>query len=277
MSLKRRILNLLGKKPISLQYLYKNLADQKKETIRGRLYESMGQGVVKRVGKGLYISATTITEFGDSRKIINEMLIDNDKFDFIFLDIPYQASGTQGGNRNLFTLDKISVDDFQDLLPKLQQLLKDENSPLCFMFTSGKSSIKDFKKYNDIFKNTDLKLAISGSYEKMWSNGKPMNMGKYKMPKEHILLYNLSGQLPDLGYDIQAAPKFSYPTAKPYSLIKELVEKLTKPLDWVLDPFVGSGVIVKVCQDLGRFCHVIDNAETSVKKFVLPIMQTRVA
>lgn len=39
---------------------------------------------------------------------------------------------------------------------------------------------------------------------------------------------------------------------KPYSLIERLVKLYTRPGDLVLDPFCGSGIVLKACKNLGR-------------------------
>ena len=90
MSLRQQILQFIDEEPISIQTLYAKFPEQKQSTVRGRLYECLGKSV-QRVGKGLYISSTAIVETGDAREIINTMVNDrNDKFDFIFLDVPYE-------------------------------------------------------------------------------------------------------------------------------------------------------------------------------------------
>jgi len=272
MSLRQQILQFIGEEPTSIQTLYAKFPDQKKTTIRGRLYECLGESV-KRVGKGLYISSTAIAETGNALEIIDQMVEDNDKFDFIFLDIPYAASGQKGGNRNLFSLNKITPEDFATFLPKCQSLLRTEDSFICFMFTSGRSSAPAFKRYFKAFENTDLKLAGQGSYEKLWANGNPMNMGKYKMPDEYIMLFNKSGNFDkykDVPLRFSLTPSFDYPTAKPYSMLRSLIGTFTSQFQWVFDPFVGSARLVQACKDLGRFCHVIDCNEDSIQKFVLP-------
>ena len=108
MSLKQKILVLLknSNKQTTIQELYKNFPDVAKTTIRGRLYDNLGKGV-KRLGKGLYISSEAIVEHGDTLEIVDRMIDEGDLFEFIFLDIPYEANGQKGGNRNLFNCDKI--------------------------------------------------------------------------------------------------------------------------------------------------------------------------
>jgi hypothetical protein len=279
MSLRQQILQLFtDNEPVSIHTLYNRFPDQKQTTLRGRLYECLGKSVT-RIGKGLYISSTAIVETGDARVLIDNLVHDGDKFDFIFLDIPYKAAGQKGGNKNLFNLDTISPEDFTELLPKCESLLRTEDSFICFMFTAGKTSAPAFKKYYKAFSHTNLKLAGQGSYEKLWKNGNPMNMGKYKMPDEFILLFNKSGNFDkwkDLSLRFSLSPNFDYPTAKPYPMIHSLVNTFTNKFQWILDLFVGSGVIVDVCRDLKRFCHVIDSSEESIENFVLPKLKIEI-
>lgn len=273
MSLRQQILMLFtDDEPVSIHTIYNRFPDQKQTTLRGRLYECLGKSVT-RIGKGLYISSTAIVETGDARVLINNLVQDGDKFDFIFLDIPYSAKGQRGTNRKLFNLDTISPRDFTEMLPKCEQLLRTDDSFVCFMFTAGKTSAPAFRKYYQAFQYTNLKLAAQGSYEKLWKNGNPMNMGKYKMPDEFIMLFNKSGNFDkwkDVPLNFSLAPNFEYPTAKPYPMIRDLVGAFTDKFQWVLDMFVGSGVMVDVCRDLQRFCHVIDSSEESIESFVLP-------
>lgn len=49
-----------------------------------------------------------------------------------------------------------------------------------------------------------------------------------------------------------------HPAEKPEKLIKKLIMKSSKWGDVILDPFLGSGTTMKVCQDLGRSCIGIE-------------------
>jgi len=49
-----------------------------------------------------------------------------------------------------------------------------------------------------------------------------------------------------------------HPTQKPESLIGQLIKAFSFRGDVVLDPFLGSGTTMKVCQDLGRSCIGIE-------------------
>jgi len=50
----------------------------------------------------------------------------------------------------------------------------------------------------------------------------------------------------------------AHPTQKPEKVIGQLVKAFSFKGDVVLDPFLGSGTTMKVCQDLGRSCIGIE-------------------
>lgn len=274
MSLRKNIISQLDKrgKNTSLKQLYLMFPEEKETTIRGRVYDSIGKGITK-VGKGLYISSNAIIEQGNSLEIIDRMIDEQDKFEFIFLDIPYSSGGQKGGNRKLFDKPTITPDQFDQFVGKLTQLLKNDNSVIAFMFTSGKSSQKEFQKYYSAFTFSGLQQAEKiGTYTKLWSNGNRMNMGKYLMPKENIYFFSKSGniQIDEIHFELCPNIKL-YPTAKPFPMIKSLVNQLTKVGDWVFDPFGGSGMILKSCLELDRNCHIIDIDDVSVHEHLLKI------
>lgn len=273
MTLKQRILNYCKSKntSITLDELYDNFDSHKPTTVRARVYEQLGEGITQ-LGKGLYISEKAIVEQGDSLKIIDRLISNNEKYDFIFLDIPYEAKGQRSGkngNRNLFPLDMISPGQFQTFIQKCELLLKEDTSPILFMITSGKSSMNERNMYLNAFNSTSLKRCNEkGSYTKLWQNGTRMNMGKHLMPKEEIFIYTRSGLLNnknELELDFRLTPDFEYPTSKPQSMIDSIIEQLTIPAHWVLDPFAGSGKVLKSCLKMERFCHSIDKNDTSIR------------
>lgn len=255
-----------------MQDLYKSFPDQPRTTIRGRVYESVGKGITK-LGRGLYISSEAIIEEGNSLQIIDRMIQEGDKFEFIFLDIPYEAGGNKGGNRNLFDKDKISPEEFGQFVSKLELLLKDENSTVAFMFTSGRSSKRSHDKYLSQFEKTELVMCNRiAQYTKLWKNGNKMNMGKYTMPKENIYFFSKTGNVNFKTVQYYLTPNLrEYPSSKPYPMIKRLVEELSKVGDWVFDPFGGSGKILKACLELKRKCHIIDNCDESINNHILKL------
>lgn len=255
---------------VSLNDIYDQFPDEKKTTVRGRIYDGMNKENIRRVEKGLYISSNAIIELADSLIKIDELIDSGDKFDFIFLDIPYEAAGQKGGNRNLFDADKISPDQFGVFIKKIHHLLKYDNSPIAFMFTSGKTSKKAHDKYFSMFENSGLILHKKvGTYTKMWKTGNRMNMGKYLMPHENIYFFSKSGEINGIDnwkLNFREVPNLrGYPTEKPKNMIKQIIKQATSFGNWILDPFSGSGIVLESCLELGRKCHIIDSSEKSIK------------
>jgi hypothetical protein len=278
MSLKQQIISLLdtAKEQMTMQEIYEKFPETAKTTVRGRVYDSLGCGIFK-IAKGLYISQKAIVEQGSSLEIIDRMLKEEEKYDFIFLDIPYEAGGQKGGNRDLSTYCMISPEEFGVFIAKCEKLLKTDTSPLLFMFTSGKSSRTAHDRYFMKILDTPLKpCERMGTFQKLWGNGNPMNMGKHIMPKENIYIFSRSGQVDNLGnweLDFSLKPDLKlYPTAKPYAMIRKLVEQGTKFGDWVFDPFAGSGAVLKACIELGRKCFTADKSDISIQNHLLPLL-----
>ena len=53
-------------------------------------------------------------------------------------------------------------------------------------------------------------------------------------------------------YVLPVEQRTGHPTAKPLSMIEDLISKFTKPGGLVLDPFAGSGTTLRAAKNLGR-------------------------
>jgi site-specific DNA-methyltransferase (adenine-specific) len=58
--------------------------------------------------------------------------------------------------------------------------------------------------------------------------------------------------------------KTGYPTQKPEGLLRRMVQASTRPGDWCLDCFAGSGTLGAVCAQLGRRFVLIDTSPEAV-------------
>jgi site-specific DNA-methyltransferase (adenine-specific) len=54
------------------------------------------------------------------------------------------------------------------------------------------------------------------------------------------------------GFFEHGVPQHKHPTKKPTEIFKEIVEILTNPGDWILDPFCGSGTTAVACEATNR-------------------------
>ncbi len=59
--------------------------------------------------------------------------------------------------------------------------------------------------------------------------------------------------------------KTGYPTQKPEGLIRRMVQASTRPGDWCLDFFAGSGTLGAVARDLGRRYVLVDSNPEAVR------------
>jgi len=58
--------------------------------------------------------------------------------------------------------------------------------------------------------------------------------------------------------------KTGYPTQKPEAIVRRMVLASTRPGDWCLDPFAGSGTLAAVASQLGRHYVLIDTNPEAV-------------
>lgn len=59
--------------------------------------------------------------------------------------------------------------------------------------------------------------------------------------------------------------KTGYPTQKPEGVVRRMVQASTRPGDWCLDPFAGSGTLGAVAAKLGRRYVLIDSNPEAVR------------
>ena len=58
--------------------------------------------------------------------------------------------------------------------------------------------------------------------------------------------------------------KTGYPTQKPEGVVRRIVQASSRPGDWCLDPFAGSGTLGAVCAQLGRRFVLVDSSPEAV-------------
>jgi site-specific DNA-methyltransferase (adenine-specific) len=59
--------------------------------------------------------------------------------------------------------------------------------------------------------------------------------------------------------------KTGYPTQKPEGLLRRMVQASTRPGDWCLDPFAGSGTLGAVARDLERRYVLVDSSPDAIE------------
>ena len=61
------------------------------------------------------------------------------------------------------------------------------------------------------------------------------------------------------------AEKTGYPTQKPEGIVRRMLQASTRPGDWCLDFFAGSGTLGAVAAKLGRRYVLIDSSAEAVR------------
>ncbi len=59
--------------------------------------------------------------------------------------------------------------------------------------------------------------------------------------------------------------KTGYPTQKPVGVLRRIVQASSRPGDWCLDPFAGSGTLGAAAAELGRRFVLVDSSPDAVK------------
>ena len=59
--------------------------------------------------------------------------------------------------------------------------------------------------------------------------------------------------------------KTGYPTQKPEGILRRIVDASSRPSDWCLDPFAGSGTLGAVARKLGRHFVLMDSSAEAVQ------------
>lgn len=277
MSQKQLVLSFLEEKPQSHIKEISQELDILEPNIRRILGVGTKDGLFERIGSGVYkitIQGKKLLYLyhGDALKILPEMLVSGLKFDNIFLDIPYNTKAVKGGNRGV-KYELMSVPEFNQLLNNCNQLLRNQESTITYMYSNAKSGLSEMQKYTDCFIDLGFVPVTKGEYYKLFKNGKPTtNMRGDIIEPEGIIIFSkvVQEKYPSTIKFIEKRPK-GYQTEKPSGMIKELIELTTNENDVVLDPCCGSGVYGIEAIKINRTAHIIDKSENAIEYIIKSI------
>lgn len=220
---------------------------------------------------------------GDCLKVLPKMK--SETIDLVFADPPYNIGGRGGthvnwNEKNFKSIkakwDNISEEDFTFLNMKFieesYRLLKIGMS----IFITG--------TFHNIFNVKSILDSLNYKFRNFitWykPNAMPMqaaHFGYFAYSCEYICFYTKGkDRIKTWNYDLLKSlnnglqmrdlftirlyrdKKWNTPSQKPEELLKILILATTNEGDVVLDPFLGSGTTMKVCQDLKRSCIGIE-------------------
>jgi len=236
------------------------------------------EGVFERVEKGVYVLSkggqdVAFIETASAVDSLPKLAESGFKADMIFLDIPYDTPAVKGGNRGV-KYNLLSVEDFGKVLDATNKILRNENSPVFYMYSKAASGIKKMMKYNELLAKKGLKVIAEGNYTKYQKDGitRVRNMRGNIIEPEGLILLNKSGKfnIEGLKMDFDLIRPKGYQTEKPADMLDALILKGTKVGDMILDPFAGSGVTLAEAVRLGRKAYGIEVSEKAVEEYIKP-------
>jgi site-specific DNA-methyltransferase (adenine-specific) len=106
--------------------------------------------------------------------------------------------------------------------------------------------------------------------ERYWFDAEAVEREPYMAPGLVTAEKAARGKLPtDVWWHTIVSPtgkeKTGYPTQKPEGILRRIVQASTRPGDWCLDPFAGSGTLGAVCAQLGRRYILVDSSQEAVE------------
>jgi site-specific DNA-methyltransferase (adenine-specific) len=106
--------------------------------------------------------------------------------------------------------------------------------------------------------------------ERYWFDAEAVEREPYMAPGLVTAEKAARGKLPtDVWWHTIVSPtgkeKTGYPTQKPEGVLRRIVQASTRPGDWCLDPFAGSGTLGAVCAQLGRRYVLVDSSPDAVE------------
>lgn len=208
-------------------------------------------------------------------------LIEPNFFDCLITDPPYKQKTGKGrfddkgnvikdpqknkwkSNQNLILSGNFikNIPDFSEWLPECYRVLKDGTHAYIFVDGAHLSKLQTEAEKAG-FKYQNLLV---------WRKNNKTPNNFYMKQAEFILMLRkgkaryVNNRGISTVLEIPNVKKKIHPTQKPYDLIKILVEQSTKRGEVVLDPFAGSGIICKVCEDLHRGCYAMEIEKEYVK------------
>ena len=180
---------------------------------------------------------------GDAREIVSSLT----DIDVTLTDPPYGIEGGRGGNARLYKKGKYEPENWADT----RQYIQDVVVPI----------IDDCRRFE--------RMALTPGCRCMYAYPEPDDIGCFYAPAamgrgpwgfcnfSPILYYGRDfragiGSWPTSKQVTEASPKNGHPCPKPIKAWAWLLEKVALPTDTVLDPFMGSGTTLVVCENTGR-------------------------
>lgn len=275
----QRIYELMkNKETFTLKELNEAIQDKPPTTLRARVYDNVGT-LFQRIGRGVYAvidnkDGEVFAFNGDGRDL---SMLEDDSIDAIITDHPYEdRKSLKGGSRNfadydLFLYEQRDFDEKARVLKDgafLVEFFAEENANNYeYIYECKKMAEKvGLKYYATVPWQKGTFVANTGRKAKnmeqvvIFTKGEPRRLRPDK--QRGGIMRGTAGMLPAV-FDFQPRPvkQKLHKAEKPVELLKEIIEYVTKPGEYILDQFAGSGNLGIAAIKTGRFAMLIEKSK----------------
>ena len=272
MTQKKQVKNLFNWRQLNIKWIAKETWILE-PNVRRILWEGTKEWIFTRVAKWVYKIvnenwATWIFKMCDSLKEIKKV---SEKFDMIFLDIPYKTKAVTGGWRWV-KYPLITEWQFSEFLGDLKNVLRSENTPVYYMYSNAPSWKTEMLQYNSHLEKQGFKRVDYWELTKIYKNWKlALNVRGVPQSNEGLALYSLSWKLDPWSRIMDFTcirPRVA--SEKPKELVEQIIKQSSKAFNNLFEPFGWTGVFSKMALKLDRN---IECWELSWKRFYNEILK----
>ena len=285
-SMARRIYELMkDKDTFTLKELNDAIQDKPNTTLRARVYDNLGT-LFQRISRGVYAiiedkDSAVLAFNGDGRDL---SMLDDESFDAIITDHPYEdKKSLKGGSRDFadYELFRYKQEDFEEKARVLKdgaflvEFFAEENANnYDYIYACKKMAEKaGFKYYATIpwvkgsfVANTGRKVKNTEQVV-IFSKGEPRRLRPDK--QRGGIMRGVAGMLPTaFNFQPKSIRQKLHKAEKPVELLEEIMHFVTKPGEYVLDQFAGSGNLGIAAKRTGRYAMVIEKSKEIYTKML---------
>lgn len=288
-SMAQRIYRLMSaKETFTLKELNEAIQDKPATTLRARVYDNIGT-LFQRVGRGIYAvinkdDSTVACINGDGRDL---SMFDDGEVDAIITDHPYEdKKSLKGGSRDFanYELFQYTQEDFNEKARVLKdgaflvEFFAEENANnYDYIYNCKKMAEKaGFKYYASVPWKKGTFVANTGRKTKnaeqvvIFTKGEPRRLRPDK--QRGGIMRGAAGMLPaEFNFQPSAVKMKLHKAEKPVELLKAIVKYVTKPGEFILDQFAGSGNLGIAAVETKRSAVLIEKSREIYSKLMANI------
>lgn len=252
-------------------------------SIRGRIYEAIDLGILKRISRGVFTVNNALLVQGNGRDL---SFIKDNSIDAIITDHPYDLKkSNKGGNRDFasYSTFRYNQEDFNEKYRVLKEgsflvefIPEESENNYEYLYELKQAAKKaGFKYYAKVPWQKEGFVANTGRKSKntedvlMFTKGKSRSLRpdakkNKKYGGEHFMS-GANGMLPK-SFVFSKPKNMVHQAEKPAELLESIIDYITKESEIILDQFAGSGSLGEAAINTRRKAILIEIDEDNVVK-----------